>query len=210
MPDSAIGAPRAGRRPAAPALRSPGRRGMRGMLHVRHAEWVIAHEFAERLRLLPTTESGTPVSWTPATASDLGGTLNSLTAFSWCFRLGLRMESTVSALPASVSWLGDALFGQPADSEDGIEVLVRGQSGYALSTSRPADESSGGASAWSGFASVMRDPTGAKGQWATADFWFWPLPPSGTVEVSLVWPPAHLNAVIATFSGDELRAAPGR
>ena len=89
-------------------------------------------------------------------------------------------------------------------------VVVRARGGYDLSTSRPPDESSGGASAFRGSASVMRDRTGAKAQWATEDIWFWPLPPSGSVDVSLIWPAVDLNVRIATFSGDALTAAAHR
>jgi hypothetical protein len=60
------------------------------------------------------------------------------------------MESGVSALPASVPWLGDALWGSETGSEDAVEVLVRGQGGHELSTSRPGDESSGAVSAFRG------------------------------------------------------------
>ena len=171
---------------------------------------MISDEFYDRLHALRTTESGSPVSWDSPSADESVASLSALAAFSWCYLLRVRMELVVSALPASVPWLGDALFGLEADSRDAVEVVVRGQGGYELSSSRPGDESSGAASGFRGSASVMRDPTGAKGQWATADFWFWPLPPSGSVEVSLIWPPADLNVSVATFSGDALKAAAQR
>ena len=171
---------------------------------------MISDEFYDRLHALRTTESGFPLSWDTSSANESVATLTALTAFSWCFMLGVRMEMAVSALPGSVPWLGDALFGRLRDWQDAVEVVVRGKGGYDLSSSRPPDESSGGASAFRGSASVMRDRTGAEAQWATEDIWFWPLPPSGSVDVSLIWLAADLNVRIATFSGDILTAAAHR
>ena len=181
-----------------------------GDTQIRHSEWVISDEFYDRLHELRTTENGSPVSWETSSAHESEASLTVLTAFSWCFLLEVRLEFAVSDLPASVPWLGDALFGPQGESQDAVKVAVRGEGGYKLSTSRPADENSGAVSAWRGSASVTRDRTGAEGQWATAQFWFWPLPPSGTVEVSLIWPLADLNVVLARFSGEALRAAAQR
>jgi hypothetical protein len=168
---------------------------------------VIPDEFRERLLVLPKIESGSPVSWDPAPAQEPVAALTALSAFSWCFFLEVRMELAASALPASVPWLGDVVTGpNQANSDDAVEVIVRGQGGYELSSSQSARETNG-IVGFGGSAAVMRDPTGARGQRATGRYWCWPLPPSGRVEVALVWPPAQLDALIATFSGDTLNAA---
>lgn len=168
---------------------------------------MITDEFAERLRLLRQTESGSAVPWEIPTAQEKVAGVSALSAFSWCFFLEVRMEVLVSDLPSSIPWLGDAWgFGPKADSNDAVEVVLRGQDGYELSSTRPADESSG-IEAFGGSASVMRDPTGAKGQRATGRYWCWPLPPSGAVNVRLVWPTGNLDASVATFSGDTMRTA---
>jgi hypothetical protein len=174
-----------------------------------HSEWVISDEFYDRLHGLQTTESGSPVSWDTSSANDSVATLTALTAFSWCFFLEVRMELADSALPARIPWLGDAVFGPKADPSDAVEIMVRGQDGYELSSSRPALETKGIVKA-GGSATVMRDPSGVRGQRATGRYWCWPLPPSGKVAVALGWRSAPLNALIATLSGDTLKAAAQR
>jgi hypothetical protein len=168
---------------------------------------MITDEFTERLRRLRETESGSAVSWEIPAAKAPEAGVAALSAFSWCFFLEARIELLVSNLPSSVPWLGDVLgFGPKADSNEAVEVVVCGQGGYELSSTQPADESKG-IEAFGGSASVMRDATGARGQWATGRYWCWPLPPSGPVEVALVWRAGNLNSVVATFSGDTMGEA---
>ena len=147
--------------------------------------WVGDPRRAPRtLLLLPTMESGSPVSWNTATAHESVAALTALSAFSWCFFLEVRMVLADSALPASVPWLGDAVFGPEVGSSDAVEVVVRGRDGYELSSSRPAHQNKGIVES-GGFATVMRDASGARGQRATGRYWCWPLPPGGRVEMAL-------------------------
>jgi hypothetical protein len=175
-----------------------------------YTKLMISRAFFDRLVFLPTTESGAVVSWRPSSLTDPVVGLTTLVAFSWCYFFELSLEAKPSLIPETVTWLNDVMRADvdPTSPQASMafDVSVRGPNEYILSLLHERTEAQGMQPSRAS-ATRAKDAQGRRVQRAKCTYWCWPLPPEGEIEISVLWPEASVDSVIARFDSEAVQRA---